>query len=225
MKYEPRQLKSGSWNLCVYDYTDDEGNKHFKSITDKNRRTVIEMAKKFVKDRERRKDEPQLQYADMSLKQACDRYIELKREVLSPTTIRLYRGYSEAQLHDLAEMVLRYIDSKKVQQYVSECKRQGNTPKTIKNKVTFIKTVIDYFNPNNTIKIRYPQADKPEIYAPTIEDFWKIYDAAVDEIKAPIILGGMAGLRRGEICALTPEDVTDLGVNITKAKVKGASVS
>ena len=220
MKHEPKQLPSGSWHLLVYDYTDANGKRHNKSFTHKNRRTVIDMARKFCKERDLRTDD-EVENADMSLSKACERYIEIKRDILSPTTIRSYVAYKNGHLSDLKDMSLKYIDSKKIQQYINELVRKGNSPKTIKNKVTFIKQSIDYFMPDNNIRIQYPQRKKAQIYAPYLSDFWKIYEAADEDMKIPILLGGMCGLRRSEIAALTPADVTDIGINVDKALVKG----
>ena len=219
MKFNPKQLPSGSWRVRVFDYKDSEGKKHYKSFTSPNKRVCVEMAKKYTEDKKVQQSRPHGQYEELTLEEACLLYIDMKSGVLSPTTIRSYEAYTRSALDELKKMVIKYITSVKMQQYVSRLS-QINSPKTVKNKAIFIKSVLDYFIPFNQIRIDYPMREKPEISVPILETFWKIYDAAPDDIKIPILLGGMCGMRRGEIAGLRPEDVTDMGISIRRSLVK-----
>ena len=62
-----------------------------------------------------------------------------------------------------------------------------------------------------------PKAQKKEYYIPTLEQVRLLIDeASTDNLRKSIKLAAYGSLRRGEICALTPEDIGKDYVKITK---------
>jgi len=155
----------------------------------------------------------------LTFKKAAEDYIDLKTPVLSPSTIRGYtadlRNFDDKTLNTLVSK----FDSKRVQLIVNEMYKSGLAPKTIKNRINFLITVIKDLRPELILKVEYPKKNTEEPYIPTDEEYTKLLQAAKGtEYEVALYLAGM-GLRRSEICALTLEDVTEDGVMINKAKV------
>lgn len=94
-------LPSGNVRVQVYLYTDDKGKRHYKSFVAPSRKEAKEMATRWKLDM---KDKPIEQYndpeedgeEDITVSQAIERYLSVKKGVLSPSTLRGYIGYAKA---------------------------------------------------------------------------------------------------------------------------------
>lgn len=156
--------------------------------------------------------------ADMPFKRACDLYIESKSNVLSPSSIRGYKGIMKAISPLFMNMKLSSIDLPSVQTEVNAyacC----HAPKSVYNMSGFIMGVLKYYG----VQIqspKLPQKEKKDPYIPTKEEVSAIFaDIKGTKYEVPITLGAM-GLRRSEICALELSDLMDNVLSITKAKVQ-----
>ena len=156
--------------------------------------------------------------SDMPFSRACDLYIESKSNVLSPSSIRGYRGIMKAISPLFMNKRLSDIDLPSVQTEINAyacC----HAPKSVYNMSGFIMGVLKYYG----VQIqspKLPQKEKKDPYIPSKEEVSAIFN----EIKAtkyevPIMLGAM-GLRRSEICALTIEDLKGNTLSINKAMVQ-----
>ena len=81
-----KKLPSGSYRCQVYDYTDGQGKRHYKSFTAATKKEAEYAAAEFALDK---KEKPSL--PEYTLKMAIENYCNLKSNVLSPATIREYR--------------------------------------------------------------------------------------------------------------------------------------
>lgn len=87
--------------------------------------------------------------------------------------------------------------------------RQGLKPKTIRNYYVFVSAVLV----NAGINVRpprLPQKERPEIYIPdeaTVRKLLQIVEGT--ELEIPVMLAAFGPLRRGEICALSMDDIKD----------------
>ena len=81
----PRKLASGSWRVRVYDYTDEDGKKVYRSFTASTKKECAYMAVEFSRNKDR------IAAGDLTVKEAIEEYIKIKSEVLSNSTIRGYR--------------------------------------------------------------------------------------------------------------------------------------
>ena len=96
-----------------------------------------------------------------------------------------------------------------------------HSPKTVRNYHGFISAVLGTFCPNLKIYTTLPQKVKKEPYIPSDEDVKKILNYARETgYEVPLILA-CYGMRRSEICALSPDDIEGDIVHISKAKVFG----
>lgn len=155
----------------------------------------------------------------LTFKVAVQKYIESKKNILSPSTIRGYSGIVRQISNTFLNCDIYDITALDVQ---SEINRIAGScsPKTVRNHHGFISAVLGAFRPDLKLNTTLPQKVKKEPYIPSDDDVKKILDCARGtEYEIPIILA-CYGMRRSEICALTPEDINGDVVSITKAKVQ-----
>lgn len=166
-------------------------------------------------------DRVQEKYRSLTFKTAAEKYIDSKRNILSPSTVRLYGitlnvlsdGFKSLNIHDVTVMDI---------QTEINCLSKNHSPKTVRNYHGFISAVLGAFRPEPKIYTTLPQKVKNEPYIPTDMDVKRIPEHAKGtEYEIPIILA-CYGMRRSEICALMPEDIDGDIVHIRKAKVFGA---
>lgn len=104
------QLPSGNVRVQVYDYTDENGKKHYKSFTAASRSEAMAMANEWKQNRRQLKE-------NMTVKRACERYIALKSGVLSPVSIN---GYNECirriSRYKISDIALKQISNTDIQE-------------------------------------------------------------------------------------------------------------
>ncbi len=162
----------------------------------------------------------QKKHESLNFKAAAEEYIEAKRNVLSPTTIKGYRSAMRTISKKFQEINVHDITALDIQTEINRLAKD-RSPKTVRNYHGFISAVLGTFCPSLKIYTTLPQKIKNEPYIPSDEDIKKILEYAEGtEYEIPIILA-CYGLRRSEICALTLEDLEGDIIKISKAKVLG----
>lgn len=160
----------------------------------------------------------QEKHQTMSFQTAGAEYIAAKRNVLSPTTIR---GYGSAMRTISKEFLQKNIYDITALDIQAEVNRltESRSPKTVRNHHGFISAVMGTFRPSLKVCTTLPQKIRNDPYIPTDEEVQRILaHAEGSEYEIPLVLA-CYGLRRSEICALTPEDIDGDVVRICKAKV------
>lgn len=211
---KPKKLPSGNWRVRVYDYTDKDNKKHYKSFTAPSKKEVMMLANEYIVTRGTET------YEDMSLAEAYSRYINSKSAILSPTTIRGYKLSEKNDFPKLMKYPISKITQENIQIAVNEM-ALTLSPKTIRNRYGLLVSVLNTYRPQFRFRITLPKPRRSEkdYIIPTTEEVNKLLAAADERIRVPILLASAGSLRRSEVCALTPEDITDFGVNINKSKV------
>ena len=154
----------------------------------------------------------------MVFSHAAEVYIKSKENVLSPATIRGYRGLINNISENIMSMQLDKITLPVLQTFINEYSAT-HSPKSVRNMNGFIVAVLNY-NGAEVKTPRLPQKEKKDIYIPTEEDVKRILqEFKGNRYEAFIVLATM-GLRRSEICALTPEDLNGNVLTINKALVQ-----
>ena len=151
----------------------------------------------------------------LTFKAAGEKYIESKRNVLSPSTIRDYVTIMRQIPDPFLNKSIYDITALDVQAEINRLS-QKCAPKTVRNHHGFISAVLSVFYPTLKLSTTLPQKIKNEPYIPSDEDIRRIlaYSKGT-EYEIPIILA-CYGLRRSEICALTLEDINgDIAVSYT----------
>ena len=153
--------------------------------------------------------------------EACAKsYIASKNNVLSPSTIKGYTAVLGAIPEDFKRLSISRIEQADVQTVINDY-AADHKAKTVRNMHGFISAVLRQYRPQFNLYTTLPQKSENEHYIPSEEDIMRILDACRNKpfYHIPFQLGIM-GLRRSEICALTPDDIKGNTLTINKALVK-----
>ena len=146
-------------------------------------------------------------------------YIEGKRNTLSPSTIRGYESIRKNLPDHFKNRSIGEITAWDIQKYINEYAK-NHTPKSVRNVHGFIATILTTFRPDMILHTTLPQKVKQKPYIPTDAEVKKIFDFVKDtDYEIPFRLAAY-GLRRSEICALTPDDLKGNTLTINKAMVQ-----
>ena len=113
-----KKLPSGSWRCQVYDYTDENGKRHYKSFTStdqsaKGKREAERMAADYAAEKELRS------HCTLTFGEAFDSYVRDRASVLAVSTIREYKRTKRV---DLAEF--DHVPLERSEEHTSELQSQ-----------------------------------------------------------------------------------------------------
>lgn len=162
-------------------------------------------------------EDPNANRTDTFLKSA-EKYMKIKSNVLSPSTIRGYRtiiksisdGFGNTKTCDITQELVQ----KEINDYSAE-----HSPKSTRNLHGFISAVLSVYKPNMILRTTLPQKVKYEAYTPTENEVKKVLSEVKGTEYEIAYRLGCYGMRRGEICALDPSDLDGNMLNISKSKV------
>ena len=202
------KLPSGNYNARIYLGKDASGKRKWKSITGPDRQTVRKKAAELESAPDRD--------GTLTLADALDRYLNAKKAVLSPYTVKGYKNIikriKDANLGHIDAHMTR-PDAQRIVSAFSDLSQ-----KTIRNRMGLISAAVRFAG-YDMPPVTYPQKKKVETHIPTESEMKKVMAAAKDtEMEIPIALG-MMGLRRGEICALQISDLNGNVLHIHQAAV------
>ena len=155
----------------------------------------------------------------MTFDQACTEYINGKRNTISPSTIRGYESIRKTLPDVIKNRQLEDLAPWDIQKYINDLSAD-HSPKTVRNHHAFISAILGTFAPNLTLNTQLPQKRPRQANIPSDSDIKRILEAvAGTEYEIPFRLA-CYGLRRSEICALTPSDLVGNVLTINKAMVQ-----
>ena len=155
-----------------------------------------------------------------TLEQAGLQYIAVKKNVLSPSTLRAYESILRGLPEWLSQKDITEIDSYTMQKYVNEISAE-QSPKSVRNKYGFVVAAIRLFIPDADFHTTMPQKIHTEDYEPSLEGVKALFEYAKNsEYYVAMRLAAMS-LRRSEILALTVDDLDGDMLTINKACVPG----
>lgn len=208
-------LPSGNIRIQIYDYTDADGKKHYKSFTAPTKKEAKDMAARWRN--EKSKEKPMR----ITLYNAVERYINVKAGVLSPSTIQGYSMILKHQLNEIGKLYLDELNSTNVQLWISDIS-QNLSPKTVRNVYGLFAATVDMFMPDLHLRVTLPEKKRPELYCPSDEDIRKLLKAIEGtELEIAVLLAAFGPMRRGEICALESTDISGNKISVTKSMVFG----
>ena len=197
------KLPSGRWRAKLFLGTVD-GKKVFKSFTADTKRQA-EMDAALYMHTSPNND------ASGTVQDLVEKYIEAKKAVLSPSTVRSYNTIKKKiQGTPLGKAKIEKVKSVQVQLWISEYSKT-HSPKTVKNAAGLISATLGLFAPDTKIIYHLPQQEKKDLYTPTDEDIKAVINIFAKrgdtDMLLAIYLASCSSLRRGEICALQCEDI------------------
>ena len=148
----------------------------------------------------------------------CDKYIEMKRNVISPSTIAGYKKLKRYISDGFKSKNISSITQVDIQNEINEFAVE-HSPKYVRNLHGFISAVLRTFRPSMIINTTLPQKRKFAHNLPTTEGVKMILEASKGTpYHIPFQLA-VLGLRRSEICGVTIDDIKGNILTIDKAKV------
>ena len=148
----------------------------------------------------------------------CDKYIETKRNVISPSTIAGYKKLKRYISDGFKSKNISSITQVDIQNEINEF-AVGHSPKYVRNLHSFISAVLKTFRPSMTINTTLPQKRKFTHNLPTTEGVKMILKASKGTPYHIAFQLAVLGLRRSEICGVTIDDIKGNILTIDKAKV------
>lgn len=212
----PKKLPSGSWRCQVYDYTDEKGKKRYKSITASTKKECQLLAAEFSANKQR------ISKSNLTVAEALEEYISIKKTVLSPTSVRSYDSMRKNRFSMLNNLPIHNLTNSDVQKWVNALSKEL-TSKSVHNTYGYLTTVLDMFAPEIRIKAKLPRKQKPDLYVPSDSDVKQILTLVEGtDLEIAILFAAFGPLRRGEICALTSDDIHENTVTVSKSMVRDA---
>ena len=151
---------------------------------------------------------------------SCARaYIDARSNVISVTTISEYKSMLRRLSEEFRNTPISEISNLEVQDEINRLAATRGA-KTVRNYHGFISAVLKMYRPELVLRTQLPQRARSTPYIPTDNDIKRIMQEAKGTMFEVPLLLACYGLRRSEICALTPEDFEGNIVHITKALVQ-----
>lgn len=210
-----KKLPSGSWRCRLSIGKDPKTKKYiYKSFTAETKKEAERLSYEWLYTQKASED-PKTQ----TLSDAIKEYNENRKYTLSPRTAKEYEGYSKSAFKEIENFTLAEINQKVVQMWVNNCAKK-NSPKTVKNKYSFLKTFLKSYDID--VNCTIPKKRPVEYHVVTSEEFSNLLkEAGNTTIGLEIQLATFIPARREEICAINPEtDIKGNLLTINKAVVK-----
>ena len=209
-----KKLPSGNWRVRVYIGKGKDGKDKYKSFTAATKKQAEYLAAEYLAHNSAKSS-----IEDRTLADAYSRYIEIKSNTLSPTTVREYMHSANRDFQELMPLKLSKITQETVQSAVNVMSAT-HSPKSVRNAHGLLSAVLRMFAPDIHLNTRLPQSTKAEIYVPTEDNIEKLIQSidGTEMLKA-VLLAAFGSLRRSEVCALTMDDIHGDIVTVNKAMV------
>ena len=157
-----------------------------------------------------------------TLKSAITEYIDTRENILSPSTIRTYRKFLKVISKNLLSKSLHLITQADIQSEINQYSKD-HAPKSVRSLHGFISAVFKVYRPQFVLTTSLPRNDIQPRIRPNTEQIKAILsEAEGSNMHIPIQLG-ILGLRRGEICCLTVDDLRGNDLTICKTLVYDAN--
>lgn len=213
-----KKLPSGSWQCQVYDNTDENGKRHYKSFTStdqsaKGKREAERMAADYAAEKELRS------HCSLTFGEAFDNYVKDRESVLAVSTIREYKRTKRVDLSEFDKIKIENITPEHIQEFINR-KAREKSPKTVRNIHGIISAVLGVYRSEMALNTTLPQKVPPKLYIPTDEDIKTLLSHIDnDDMMIAVLLAAFGPLRRSEICGLEDTDFNGNIAHIQKAVV------
>ena len=208
---EPKQKENGKWIIQVQ----VDGKRRSKEFETKEEALYWASGIKTGQKEAARKP------SSLTVEKAIEKYIETKSAILSPSTVRGYKGIKESRIEEIKTTQLSDLTQDKIQRWVNSLSR-SHSPKTVANAHGLISAVLREYHPDMVLHTTLPQKVRPDIQIPSEAELIRIIDAARGtRYELPITLAIWLGLRQSEIVGLTWSCIKGDTLQIRQAIVMG----
>lgn len=153
-----------------------------------------------------------------SFEAAYRQYADSRSNVCSPSTLLNYDGVIRNMPEWFRSMNVYEIEQIHVQKLVNDY-AEDHSPKSVRNLHGLVSSVLKMARPEIILRTKLPDKKRQDVYIPTDEEVQAILrEVKGTRFEAAFYLA-VFGLRRGEICALTLDDLEGNMISVTKSKV------
>lgn len=206
-----KKLPSGSWRCRAY----DSKTKKQKSFTAATKKEAEFLANEWLTGRKK------VPLSDKTVAMCIREYIDMKRAVLSPTTIKVYETQLDQYYDaDFLEMRLSVLDSPTIQREIDRL-TEKYSPKTVHNAHGLLSATLRTFFPDMRYCVTLPKIQKRTRELPTADQIIPLFVGS--DVELPVLLAVWLGLRMGEILGLKKTDFhgNRLTIKNTIVRLKG----
>lgn len=206
-----RKLPSGQWRTLIYSHTEN-GKRIYKSFTAKTKNESERLATQYKA--------LYIINADATVIDAINQYIQVKSNILSPSTQRLYQKMAEQYYGKIEKIKISKLRAPTVQAWINQLS-ETLSPKTVRNIYGLFTAAVRMQNKSINLDITLPAPRKPHLHTPTDAEVSRLIQLAAQDknLYIAILLAAFGSLRRSEICALTYKDIHGDYIDINKAMV------
>lgn len=212
-----RKLKSGNWNIQVFDYREPNGKAHYTSITAPTKLDCEIKARLYQREHPQRTEAQ-----DMTVGQAIDRYIELSA-VLSPTSTASYKKVRKNCFQNLMQVPAKKVTQQMLQEAINAeserpSRQTGKTiqPKTVRTSYGLISASLKEVC-NLTFNVKLPKVPRRFKSYPEPEEVIKAISGS--EIELPCMLAIWLSFTMSEILGLKASSVRNGCIYIDQVRV------
>lgn len=208
VKFEARQLPSGSWR-CQPSFTDEDGIQHRASFTKESKELAEAMAlawKAGIIDKVKTKK-------SATVGEALDAYIETGRCTgMKADTIKAHVSSRNNAFKSIEKRRVQTLALRDIQKWINE-RSQAVAPKTVKNNLDLLKVALKQYDASlDWNALRLPRGRKTETAIPSDDQvaamLAELRTRGDDQMYIAVMLASLYGLRRSEICALEWSDIS-----------------
>ena len=109
-----KKLPSGNWRVQVYSHTDTDGKRHYESFTASTKKEAELTAAEFAAKK------GFIPQSDLTFEKAAEKYISIKSNVLSPSTIHGYRSIAKNYFEGINGIKLSRITDSDLQSLIND---------------------------------------------------------------------------------------------------------
>lgn len=213
-----KQLPSGSWRIRVYDRELGKQVSFTSNLPGKAGKNEAELMAREYQLGKRRKQEQ-----GRTVGECIDEYVDLKENILSPTTIAEYRRCRKGELAELCDIPVQAITQTMIQQHMNKLALTMK-PKTVRNAHGLLASVLAVYLPELRLRTTLPKVQKKIKQLPPVEDVLRAVIGS--NVELPCLLAMWCSLRMSEVRGLKRTDVKDgiMTIHDTMVRVENQNV-
>ena len=208
-----KKLPSGNYRVQVFAgyKKDDKGNyllnaegkkiPEYVSFTHPDKDEAEYLAAEFKRERKTNSTPTEL-----TVRQAIEKYIESRTNVLSPTTIQGYKKIAKHNLQSIMNIKVKKLTQEDIQAAVN-LDAKTHKPKTVKNAHGLLAAALKVYRPNMTLRTSLPQEKKKLKELPSPDAIIKIVKGT--SIELPVLLSMWLTLSMSELRGSQKSDIKD----------------
>lgn len=206
-----KQLPSGSWRIRIYDNDLKKQISFTSDLPSKAGKAEAElMAREYQLGRKKKKEQGK------TVGECIDEYIDLKVNILSPSTIDGYKRAKKNNLAELCDVFLKDLTETDIQMHMNRL-AASKSPKTVRNAHGLLVSVLNVFAPDMRIRTTLPKPQKKIKQLPEVRD---VLRAVINsDIELPCLLALWCSLRMSEIRGIKKTDINGDTLIIQRAIV------